>query len=89
MVDVKLRKLGCQNREGYVMKYNAGASQTISWRNFGIGGTESGQFEPPVLPFTRSYAFNHVHLFLNTIQILCDFCIGFRDPFLGLCSLLA
>ena len=22
MVDVKLRKLGCQNREGYVMKYH-------------------------------------------------------------------
>ena len=30
MVDVKLWKLGCQNREGYVMKYNAVASQTIS-----------------------------------------------------------
>ena len=89
MVDVKLRKLGCQNCEGYVMKYNAVASQTISHgETLEIGGTESGQFEPPVLPFTRSYAFNQVHLFLNIKQILCDFFTGFRDPsFLGLYSL--
>ena len=58
MVDVKLWKLGCQNREGYVMKYNAVASQTISHgETLEIGGTESGQFEPPVLPCTMRLQF--------------------------------
>ena len=64
MVDVKLWKLGCQNREGYVMKYNAVPSQTISHgETLEIGGTEFGLSLPPVLPFTRSFVLNHVHLF--------------------------